>query len=367
MTRLTGSFWDKPPVMSENPKVGVIILSYRNFGHVKGCVDSVLVSTYRDFKIYLVDNGSEKPVIDAIRERYGSRPEIEMIENGSNLGYAEGTNSAIRIARSGLIVFLNNDTVVDRGWLEPMVALMEKNADIGACQPKVLDMKDRSKFEYAGAAGGFIDGYGYPFLRGRIFDTVETDNGQYDDNAELDWSSGTAFMVRNSVLKETGLFDPLYFMYGEENDLCWRIRRCGYKIVFAHDSTVYHLGKGSISGRPLFKLHLNHRNGIILLIKNLPLNRLIIVLPVRFALDIANSLFYLVDRPLSFRWISILWAYLELIFLMPKVAAARRSAQTLYKRYGKEARYPKYGISIIYQYFFLGRKKFNELPLRGKT
>jgi hypothetical protein len=348
----------------EGAKVSIIILSYRNFGYVRDCVDSVLASTYRDFKIYLVDNGSEKPVIDAIRERYGLHPGIELVENGKNLGYAEGNNVALRLARSEYVLLLNNDTVVDRGWLEPMVAMMDGDRGIGACQPKILDINDRARFEYSGAAGGFIDGYGYPFLRGRIFDTVEADNGQYDDDADLDWCSGTAFMVRSIALEKAGLFDPVYFMYGEENDLCWRIRRCGYRMVFAHGSKVYHLGKGSIAARPLYKLHLNHRNGMILLMKNLPLGRLAAVLPARLMLDLINGLFYLVNKPWSFRWISIIWAYLELVIIMPRIAYARRAAQTLYKKCGKGTRYPAYGISVVYQYFILGRKKFNELKLK---
>ncbi len=194
-----------------SPRVGIIILSYRNFGHVKECVDSVLASSYRDHRIYIVDNNSEEHVLDAIRKRYGSRPEIEIIANGENLGYAEGNNVAIRTARSEFMVLLNNDTIVDKGWLEPLLEKM-KDPSVAVCQPKLLNLEDRSLFDYSGAAGGYIDRYGYPFLRGRLLDIVEKDEGQYDTDASLDWCSGAAFMVRKSVLYEVGLLDNMLFM-----------------------------------------------------------------------------------------------------------------------------------------------------------
>jgi len=344
--------------------VDIIVLSYNNFDYIDRCVASVLHSDHKDIKIYIVDNASKPEVLNRVRASFANLPQVVLIENQKNMGFAEGNNIALRRVKGKYAVILNNDTIVEPGWLGPMINMMESDEGIGACQPKILDMNDRSRFEYGGAAGGFIDTYGYPFLRGRIFDTVETDSGQYDDNAELDWCSGTAFMVRNEVLKEVGLFDPIYFMYGEENDLCWRIRMRGHKIVFAHDSVVYHLGQGSIGARPLFKLHLNYRNSVILLVKNLPPCRLITVLPVRFLLDLVNIVFYLFDKPLSFRWVSILWAYLELIFITPKVASARGVTRLLYKGRGKDVKYPSYDISIVYQYFFLGRKRFNELPLK---
>lgn len=344
--------------------VDIIVLSYNNFDHINRCVTSVLSSDHKDIKIYIVDNASKPEVLNRVKAAFARLPRIVLIENKKNLGFAEGNNIALGRVQGKYTVILNNDTIVEPDWLGPMINIMESDELIGACQPKILDMNDRSRFEYGGAAGGFIDTYGYPFLRGRIFGTVEADSGQYDDNAELDWCSGTAFMVRNKVLKEVGFFDPVFFMYGEENDLCWRVRTRGHRIVFAHDSVVYHLGMGSIGARPLFKLHLNYRNSIILLVKNLPPRRLIMVLPVRFLLDLVNIVFYLFDKPLSFRWAGILWAYIELIFISPKVVSARGMTRRLYRGRGKDVKYPAYNISIVYQYFFLGRKRFNELPLK---
>ena len=347
--------------MSEEPKVGIIILSYRNFWHVRDCVDSVLASTYRDFKIYLVDNGSERPVIDAVKERYGPHPQIEIIENGKNLGYAEGNNVALRLAHSEFIVLLNNDTVVEPGWLEPLLEKME-DPSVGACQPKLLNMGDHSLFDYSGAAGGYIDRYGYPFLRGRILDIVEKDRGQYDTDVLLDWCSGAAFMVRKSALDEVGLFDPMLFMYGEENDLCWRMKKCGYCIRFAHRSVVYHAGMGSTRKRPIFRLHLNYRNGIILLIKNLTVFELISLMPARVLLDLINIFYFIAFKTFQFPYVSIIWAYGELFFLLPKVMRSRAQTQALYRR--KKAagvRYQTYDISIIWQYFIGGKRKFSEL------
>lgn len=347
-------------------EIDIIVLSYRSFENVKNCLDSVLRSSYKGIKIYLVDNNSGEAVVTKIKQNYSNQPRIIIIENKKNLGFAEGNNVALRQTKGKYIVILNNDTIVDPDWLQPMVDMMETDETIGACQPKILDMRDHSKFEYGGAAGGFIDTYGYPFLRGRIFDTIETDNGQYDDNAELDWCSGTAFMVRNSILREAGLFDPIFFMYAEENDLCWRIKKCGYKIVFVYNSVIYHTGMGSIKTKPLFKLHLNYRNCIILLLKNLTFPELIARLPVRILLDFINAIFFLVNRPSQLRFISILWAYFEIFLLIPEIAWSRNKTQSLYKLHKNvQVGYPRYDISVIYQYFVLKRRKFDQLISRG--
>lgn len=344
--------------------MGIIILSYRNFGHLKECVDSVLASSYRDHRIYIVDNNSEEHVLDAIKKRYGSRPEIEIIANSDNLGYAEGNNVAIRIARSEFMVLLNNDTIVDKGWLEPLLEKMEDPA-VAVCQPKLLNMGNRSLFDYSGAAGGYVDRYGYPFLRGRLLDIVEKDEGQYDTDASLDWCSGAAFMVRKSVLDEVGLLDPMLFMYGEENDLCWRIKKCGRKIAFAHASVVYHAGMSSTRKRPLFKLHLNYRNGMILLLKNLSVQELLVRVPVRIALDLVNILYFMLFKTLQMPYVSIIWAYGELLLLLPGIAASRARTQSLYRSKGVTGvKYQTYDISIIWQYFVRGRRKFSELDIK---
>jgi GT2 family glycosyltransferase len=346
-------------------EIDIIILSYQNFGHIRNCLDSLLNSDYKRFKVYIVDNNSREDVVSRIKDKYASDPRITLIENKRNLGFAEGNNIALRQARNKYAVLLNNDTVVDPGWLDPMLKKMESDDRIAACQPKILNMRDRSMFDYSGAAGGYIDRYGYPFLRGRILDTIETDSGQYNDDADLDWCSGAAFMVRRSALKEIGLFDPVLFMYGEENDLCWRMKKCGFRMVFAHDSIVYHAGMGSTGKRPLFKLHLNYRNGMILLLKNFTLGELFTRLPVRVILDLVNFLYFLVMKTRQMPYLSILWAYIELVFLLPGIAKSRSETQRLYKKYNAaKVKYQTYDISIIRQYFLLGRKKFNQLVLK---
>lgn len=348
-------------------EIDIIILSYQNLEYIKDCVDSVLKSAHGNIRIYIVDNNSGAVIVDEIRRRYAGLLQVILIENKQNLGFAEGNNTALRRVKGKYSVILNNDTVVEPNWLEPMLRVMESDDRTGACQPKILNLRDRSKFDYSGAAGGFIDRFGYPFLRGRILDTIEEDRGQYDDDVNLDWSSGAAFMIRNSVLKQTGFFDPIFFMYGEENDLCWRIKKCGYRIVFCHKSRVYHAGMASSRKRPLFKLHLNYRNGLILLLKNLSPAQLLTVLPARIFLDFANIVYFLVFKFFQFPYLSILWAYAELILLIPNVADSRRKTQNLYKRLGvSTARYQTYGVSIIYQYFILGRKTFGRLKL-GKS
>lgn len=351
--------------MDARPQVDIIILSYRNFDHIRDCVDSVLASTYRNINIYIVDNDSGEKMVSSIKDRYGRHPKVTIIENRENLGYAEGNNVAMRLARSEYLVLLNNDTVVEPGWLEPLVEKMQVDPKVAACQPKLLNMEDRSVFDYSGAAGGYVDKYGYPFLRGRLLDVVERDTGQYDADAFLDWCSGAAFMVRRSVLGEVGLFDPLLFMYGKENDLCWRMKKCGYRIAFVHNSVVYHAGMGSTRKRPLYRLHMNYRNGMILLLKNLAAGELLTRVPVRILLDLLNVFYFLVFKTLEFPYLSILWAYGELLFMLPKVAASRSRTQALYREKGAmPVKYQTYDTSVIWQYFVNGKKKFSELELK---
>lgn len=346
-------------------EIDIIILSYQNFDHIQNCLDSLLVSNYKHFKVYIVDNNSRGDVVSRIKEKYAFDPRITLIENKRNLGFAEGSNVALRQTKGKYVVILNNDTVVEPDWLEPMLKVMESDDRIGACQPKILNMQDHSRFDYSGAAGGYIDKYGYPFLRGRILDTIEVDTGQYDNDVDLDWCSGAACMVRSSVLREIGLFDPILFMYGEENDLCWRMKKCGYKVVFVNNSVIYHAGMGSTRKRPLFKLHLNYRNGMILLLKNFTLGELLIRLPVRVTLDFVNFFYFLVMKTFQAPYLSILWAYIELALLLPKIVKSRSETQRLYKKYNvTKVRYQTYDISIIYQYFLLKRKRFDQLVLK---
>jgi GT2 family glycosyltransferase len=346
--------------------VDIIILSYKYYEHLEKCVDSVLRSTHKNIRIYIVDNNSEGEVVSRIKEKYSGLPQITLIENGRNLGFAEGNNVAMRRATAKYIVVLNNDTIVKPGWLEPMLAVMEAGEKIGACQPKLLNLEDSKKFDYSGAAGGYIDRYGYPFLRGRLLDIVENDEGQYDSDVSLDWCSGAAFMVRKNVLDEVGLLDPMLFMYGEENDLCWRIRKCGYKIVFAHESVVYHAGMGSTRKRPLYRLHLNYRNGMILLLKNFSGKELLTRLPVRIVLDFVNVFYFIIFKTFQLPYVSIIWAYGELLFLLPGIAASRTKTQSLYRAKGvKNVKYQTYDISIIWQYFAGGKRRFSELDTKA--
>lgn len=349
------------------PEIDIIVLSYLESDRLIKCVDSVLMSTYPNIRVFIVDNGSGPEVTARIKDRYSGRAKVVLIENGRNLGYAGGNNIALKIAEGRYCVMLNNDAIVDCNWLEPMVELMEKNPGAGACQPKILNINDPGRFEYAGAAGGYIDIYGYPFMRGRIFDTIESDNGQYDDNAELDWCSGAAFMVRTDVFKKTGFFDPAFFMYAEEIDLCWRIRRCSYSILFVPRSKVYHEGMGSIKNRQIFKLHLNYRNNLILLLKNYSFIHLLSRMPVRMILDCVSAVYFLLNKPAKMRFLAILWAYGELIIMLPRIIYARCSVQRLFKdRCPEPVKYPLFDVNITFQYFILGKKKFNELILRRR-
>ena len=207
-----------------------------------------------------------------------------------NWGFAEGYNKALKQIDSEYFILLNSDVYTPEGWLQPLIDYLKNNNQCGACQPKILSDIDKNKFEYAGAAGGYIDYFGYPFCRGRIFDYVETDKGQYDDIAEIFWASGACLAIKKSVFDSIGGFDGRFFAHQEEIDLCWRLKSLGYSIACIPQSKVYHLGGGSLNYESPRKTFLNFRNNAILLYKNLPTNKYIFVRTVRILLDFIASI-----------------------------------------------------------------------------
>ncbi len=342
------------------PRVDIILVNWNNYHFTKPCIESLFKSTYPNIKIYVVDNGSKKEVVEQLKNDFGKR--ITIFENKRNLGFGEGNNVALRKVKGKYSMILNNDTVVGPGWLEPLVEEMEKDANIGACQPKVKWIKDRRYFEHAGAAGGFMDVYGYPFARGRVFSTVEEDRGQYDDSIEVVWCSGTAMMLRNSILKDTGFFDPIFFIYAEEADLCWRIAHSGYKMMCFPKSVIYHYGMGTMEKTPVRKTYLTHKNGIIMLLKNYTWKELLKHLPVRIILDIISILYYFLTRPLQGKYLSVAAAYFMLLFSLPRVFKSRCRVQRLKKRFAhKSTIYPLYKCSIVVKYYLQKKKTYNQI------
>ena len=248
--------------------IAVIILNWNGEKLLREFLPSVIAHTPADIAdVIVVDNGSSDASLSVMRNEF---PSVKLIEFPENLGFAEGYNQALKATSYEYTVLLNSDVAVDDDWLTPMYDYMASHKNVGACQPKILSYADKSKFEYAGAAGGYLDRNGYPYCRGRIFDSIETDSGQYDDITSIFWASGAAFMVRTELYLKAGGLDASFFAHMEEIDLCWRIRLMGYDIVAVPQAHVYHLGGGSLPASNPRKTYLNFRNNLLMLHKNLP-------------------------------------------------------------------------------------------------
>ena len=267
-------------------KTAVVILNYNGRHYLeKFLPDVIKFSGSAD--VIVADNASTDDSVAFLAEHY---PELRLIVLDKNYGFAEGYNKALSQVDSEYFVLLNSDVLVTPNWLTTMESYLDSNVDIAAVQPKILSYSERRTFEYAGAAGGFIDKYGYPFCRGRIFDTVETDNGQYDDVIDVTWASGACLMIRAAAFREAGGLDGRFFAYQEEIDLCWRLRARGQRIVCMPRTVVYHVGSGVLGSDSPLKTYLNFRNNLFLLYKNMQSRRLRRVLIVRWFLDYAAAL-----------------------------------------------------------------------------
>ncbi|MEA1886109.1 MAG: glycosyltransferase family 2 protein [Bacteroidota bacterium] len=264
-------------------KTSVVILNWNGRKFLEQFLGNTIKhSLSENCNVYVADNGSTDDSCEYIRDKH---PEAGILEMGQNYGFAGGYNEALKMLESEYYVLLNSDIEVSPGWLNPVIDYMDKNHDVAACQPKILSYDYRNKFEYAGAAGGFIDKYGYPFCRGRIMNITEEDKGQYDDIKQIFWASGACMFIRSSVWKECGGFDPDFFAHMEEIDLCWRINNQGKKIMFIPSSIVYHIGGGTLSYKSPRKIFYNFRNNLFLLYKNLSPEKLKTTLFKRKCLD----------------------------------------------------------------------------------
>lgn len=268
--------------MTSLPLVAVVILNWNGKSFLERFLPSVLNSDYENLRIIVADNASTDGSVIFVRTKF---PKVEVIVNTKNEGFAKGYNTALQKVRAEYYILLNSDVEVAPDWIAPVILLMESDDEIGAAQPKILSYENRQAFEYAGAGGGWIDRFGYPFARGRVFDECETDYGQYEDASEIFWATGAAFFVRASVFHEAGGFDEYFFAHQEEIDLCWRIKRLGYKVFVEPASVVYHVGGGTLPMGTRKKTFLNFRNNLILLSKNLKFRESIIKIPCRIVLD----------------------------------------------------------------------------------
>ncbi len=341
--------------MSQNsqPKVAVVILNYNTRELLEKYLPSVLDTSYANTEIWVVDNASPDDSFEFVQRTY---PQIKLLRSEENRGYAGGYNWALKQIEADFYVLLNSDVEVTPLWLDPLVKLANDES-IGAIQPKILDLKQRNKFEYAGAAGGYLDKWGYAFCRGRIFDELEEDKGQYNDTKQVFWATGACLFVRADAYHKLNGLDDDFFAHMEEIDLCWRMQLHGYKVYVQPESEVYHLGGGTLSEGSTRKYFLNFRNNLIMLVKNDHSALWFFSLLGRMVLDGVSAIKFLTDGK----------AALLLVVLKAHFAFYKSLGSTLKKRRALKKvktvrlvqRYPK---SIVWQHFAKGVKQFSDLP-----
>ena len=303
-------------------KVAVVILNWNGKHLLEQFLPSV-VQFSKEATVYVADNASTDDSVDFVKANF---PTVTIVINATNTGYAGGYNEALQHIEADVYALVNSDIEVSENWLQPIIKTFQNEPKTAIVQPKILDFKNKDYFEYAGAAGGYIDQYGYPFCRGRIFDTLEKDNGQYDSNQEIFWASGACFFIRSSVYKELNGFDSSFFAHQEEIDLCWRVINKGYSIKYLFDSKVYHVGGATLQKGNPRKTELNFRNSLLMLTKNVPQKDLYRVLFIRMVLDgIAGIKFLLEKQPKH--CIAILKAHLAFYKLFSENYAKRSNYQ----------------------------------------
>ena len=276
--------------MTRIPKVAVVIIHWNRKELLKKFLPGVIDSSYPNLEVILADNASTDGSVEYVKENF---PSVKIIVNDGNYGYAGGYNRCLQHVSADYFILLNNDIEVIEGWIEPVIQAMEADPSLGACQPKMLDYHQRNRFEYAGACGGYMDRLGYVFCRGRIFESLEEDHGQYDSDVFIFWATGACMFVRAEAFRKAEGFDEQFFAHMEEVDLCWRMQLLGYKIKVIPSSHVYHVGGGTLNKMNPQKTFLNFRNNIIMLTKNMPGNILIWLIPLRIAMDLLSSVYFL--------------------------------------------------------------------------
>lgn len=277
--------------MTTQPHVAIAILNYNGKKHLESYLPFLVNLTYSNYSVWIIDNQSTDDSINFVKKNY---PDFKTIINESNGGFAAGYNEGLQHIDADYYVLLNSDVEVSTGFLNPVIDLMEQDKSIAFAQPKILWLRDRTKFEYAGGAGGVIDALGYPFCRGRVLETLETDTQQFNDNKSIFWASGACMFARVTVYKELKGMYPLFFMQNEEIDMCWRAQNLGYKNAVCGSSTVWHLGGGSLEWENPKKTYYTFRNNLIMLSRNMPVSNLIWLIPFRTGLDfIAAFRYYL--------------------------------------------------------------------------
>jgi GT2 family glycosyltransferase len=334
------------------PKVAIVILNWNGRNYLQQFLPSVLKSTYANKEVIVADNASSDDSVKFLQESF---PMVRIISLKENHGFARGYNEALSSVQADYYVLLNSDVEVSPDWIEPVIELIESDKVIGAAQPKILSYINKEMFEYAGAAGGWMDRLGYPFARGRVFELCEKDEGQYDDIAQVFWASGAALFVRAAIFHQLNGFDNYFFAHMEEIDFCWRLQLAGYNVYACPKSKVYHVGAGTLQKESPQKTFLNFRNNLIMLVKNLPFAQAVWKIPFRILLDAISAFKFLFSDGAVY-FVAVLKAHLAFLYWL----LFRRGESNFPP--SKKARLhgwlPK---SIVWLHFVSGKKTFTEI------
>lgn len=334
--------------------VAVVILNWNGKSFLEKFLPDVIKHS-KQASIYLADNLSSDDSVEFVKSNF---PVIKIIQNPDNKGYAEGYNQALKHVSEEYYVLLNSDVEVTANWIEPIIALMAERRDIAACQPKILDFYQRDTFEYAGASGGYIDKYAYPFCRGRIFNNLEKDHHQYDDAKEVFWATGACMFVRASAFWKIQGFDGDYFAHMEEIDLCWRLKNIGYSVFVQPQSVVYHVGGGTLNKLSPKKTFLNFRNNLITLTKNSSPKMLWLKILYRLVLDGIAGMKFLLEGHGS-HFVAVIKAHFSFYAHLPSTLQKRKNMKMM-----SHFSYATSGVlrkNIVFTHFIKGIKRYSEL------
>ena len=339
--------------------VAVVILNWNGKHYLQQFLPSVLASTYSNLRVIVADNASSDDSVSFLKDSF---PQVELLLLDENFGFAKGYNQALSQVAADYYVLLNSDVEVTPNWLEPLVDLLQEDESCAACQPKILAFKNKNYFEYAGACGGWLDGFGYPFARGRVFDVCEEDKGQYNTTQSVFWATGAAMIVRSTIYHQLGGFDEYFFAHQEEIDLCWRMQLAGYRIFCCPQSVVYHVGGGTLPRGASKKTYLNFRNNQIMLAKNLPWSEKWWKIPYRLLLDQVSALKSLLSGDGGY-FISIIDAHFAFLYWIifgnkrwkPKTRKPLKKLSGVFRG------------NLVWEHFVLKEKFFTQIISKKKT
>ena len=339
------------------PLVSVVIPHWNGVEVLSECLESLSETKYPNMEIIVVDNASTDGSPDWVSLNF---PQVKLIENDRNYGYAGGCNRGAKVGEGEYLVFLNNDTIQDHHWLAGLADFMNLNSNVAAVQPKILNFFERTKFDYAGGAGGWLDVLGFPFVRGRVFLERETDKGQYDKLRPIFWASGTAIMVRKSDFETAGGFDEIFFAHQEEIDLCWKFHLMGKEVWAIPNSTLYHKNAVTLPMFTRMKQYLNHRNSYLMVLSNYSLPITLYLAPIRFALELVAALYAIVRLDLN-HLLGIIQAQLWILFHPHVIFHRRKKVRQIRKIKDKKVFQRLYWGSVVFDYYIRRKKTSAEI------